>query len=231
MTLQAFTRTAGAALIAAAALCAPLPCRADTPVAADTLTASEAFVRMPAKTLDLLTTSMRRDMLDYYTRQDSIADVMNALEGFSRLVRPVTPDYLQAEITPVSTLTVRLLPAKKGKIVMTIYTLGDSLRAADSEIRFYDAQMRELRRDKWIRIASSEDFLDLTGLDSHTRRELTELIPFPTVSYCVGPDSPDLTATLTVGEFLGKETMERLKPYLRPEITYTWTDKGYKLKK
>ena len=79
---------------------------------ADSLTASDAFVRMPAQTLDILTTSMRLDLLDYY-RADSIYRVPNVMEGLSYLHRPLTRDYVKVQITPVTTLTLRMMPWKR----------------------------------------------------------------------------------------------------------------------
>ena len=192
------------------------------------ITASEAFVRMPATTLDLLNSSMRRDMLDYL-KADSVYNVMNTMEGFSHLNAPLTDNYLQVQVTPVSRFTVKILPAKKGNIVMTLYTVGDADSATDSELRFYDDSLNELPRDKFIKLASTDDFLDLKGVDGKTRKELRSIVPFPTVDYTVSPDGNTMKAELTVGEFIGKEDMERLAPYLHRERTYIWNGKKWTL--
>lgn len=193
-----------------------------------TFTASDAFVKLPASTLDLLTTSMRKDLLDYY-RNDSIYRVRNAMQGLSYLERPVTDQYLKVHLTHVTTLTMRLLPSKKGPVVMSIYTVGDSIQAHDSEIDFFDSSMTPLKRDKLIKLASTEDFLDTKGLDRHQRDELRGLVPFPTVEYSIGETGDTLTARLTVGEFIGKEAMEKLKPHLISERKYLWDGSKFKL--
>ena len=51
---------------------------------ADTISLRRAFIDFPSPALDLLTRSMRLDMLDYY-EADSIYRVKNALEGLSSL--------------------------------------------------------------------------------------------------------------------------------------------------
>lgn len=197
----------------------------------DTLTASDILVRMPARTLDILTVSQRKDMLDYY-KVDSVYNVMNVMEGFSHLNPPVTNDYLQVQITPVTCYTVRMLPYKKNeRIAMTIYTVGDSLQAYDSEIRFYDANMQELKRDKFIKTASTDDFLELKDVDGKLKKELRRMVPFPTVKYTVSPDSGTMTAELTVGEFLGKEVMDKLSPYLQRTRQYRWTGSKWEIVK
>lgn len=202
---------------------------ADKAEVRERLTASEAFVRYPAHTLTLLKESKRQDMIDYY-KADSIADVMNSMEGLSHLIRPVTSEWLKVQVTPVTTLTIRVLPYKQdGQIVMSVYTIGDSLQASDSEVRFYDEKMTELKRDKFIKIARSEDFFDFRGTDGKTKKEILELVPFPTVEYINTPDGTGLTARLTVGEFMSKEDMEKISPYLRRERQYRWTGNRYEL--
>lgn len=186
---------------------------------------------MPAETLDLLTLNMRLDMIDYYNVKDSVYSVPNTMEGLSHLVRPMTNDYIKVQITPVTTLTMRVLPLRKKQIVVSAYTVGDSLQAADSDLRFYDAAMNELRRDKFIKLASTVDFFDFEGVDRKTRRELLGLVPFPTVEYTPHPDNTSLTARLTVGEFLGRETLDKIEPYLRRERVYEWNGHRYEMKK
>lgn len=215
---------ASAALLAVSAL--PAASATPSPALTDTVTASDAFVAMPAQTLDLLTRSMRLDMLEYW-KIDSIADIANTMEGFSHLCRPVTDVWLKVQVTPVTTLTIRMLPTRKGRIAATVYTIGDSLQAADSEIRFYDAEMNELKRDRFIKTPSSEDFFDFKGVDHKLRKELLSLVPFPTVEYTLSPDGTDLKARLTVGKYMGREDLEKITPYLRRDRVYHWTGSKY----
>lgn len=198
------------------------------PTLPDSISAREAFVKMPAQSLDLLDQAMRREML-HYLDADTICDVMNAMEGMSHLIAPVTDRYLRVQVTPVTTLCLHTLPYKKGMVVASIYTVGDSLQAKDSDLRFYDTEMHPLPREKFIKIAESKDFLDLKDVDSSTRRELLSLIPFPTVEYSLSPGSDILTATLTVGEFMGKENMDKLLPYLQRTRSYRWNGTRYEL--
>lgn len=189
--------------------------------AASAISASDAFVRLPAKALDLLTTSMRKDMLDYY-KNDSIYKVKNAMGGESYIIEPVTQDYIKVQVTPVTVLTVKLLPSKHGPVVMTLYTTGDSLQARDSDIRFYDRGFKELPRDKYIKSVSTADFLDVVNLKGREREKLKSLVPFTTVEYSVSPESMTLTANLTVAKILGKEALEMLSPHLDCECLYRW---------
>lgn len=203
-----------------------------TAEAADTLTARDAFVSIGAETLDILSTSMRLDMLDYY-ETDSIYSVPNMMNGLSYLHRPVTEDYIKVQVTPVTTLTLKVLPhkGKMGQVVASAYTISDSLQAGDTDLRFYDSRMQPLPREKFLKLPDIEDFFNFEGVDRDKRRELEALIPFPTVIYTFSPDSDEMKATLTVGEYLSKESNEKIAPYMRRERTYRWNGSKYELEK
>lgn len=192
--------------------------------------ASSVFVNLPAGTLDLLTLSERLDLLDYY-KVDSIAEVVNVMEGFSHLVRPVTDDYLKVQITPVSTLTVKILPVGKGRMAVAAYTVGDSIEASDTDLKFFDEKLVELPASRFIKLASTADFFNFEGVDRSTRKEMLDLVPFPTVEYTFEPESDRLHARLTVHEFLGKETLDKISPYLQRDRWYKWTGKKFRLEK
>lgn len=196
---------------------------------ADSITASEIFAKMPAKTLDILSYSHRLDLIDYM-KADSVYNVMNVMEGFSHINPPMTRDYIQVQLTPVSVFTVRMLQNKKKEpIAMTIYTVGDSLLAHDSEIRFYDTNLEELDRDKYIKPLSTQDFFDFKGVDGSKRKDLLDMIPFPTVEYTIAPEGDVLKARLTVGEFLSKEVLEKIRPYLRRDRELKWNGSKFEL--
>lgn len=192
-------------------------------------TAREAFLRFPAPTLDLLTTVMRNDLLTYYDA-DTLRKVPNAMEGLSSLVRPLNDSYLSCQITPVSTLTLKVLPAGKKRIVAAVYTISNSGHAADSELSFYDDMMRPVKTKKHIHLADIEDFIRVPkGHEgAQLKHELIGLIPYPMVEYRLNPDDNTLTARLTVESYLGSETMLRLKPYIIPELKYAWTGKQFR---
>lgn len=199
--------------------------------APDTVTASQAFVNLPASRLELLTPAMRLDLVDYY-RADSIYSVKNAMEGLSHLIRPLTGNYLKVQITPVTTLTLKLLPLKKGgHILATSYTIGDSLQSADSDLRFFSDKFKEIKRSKIIHDIRVEDFIDFKELKGSEKKDLLDYIPFPTVEYQFSPDNYTLTAILTAEGFLSKEAYEKMKPYLIPKRQYGWDGKKYKLVK
>ncbi len=197
----------------------------------DSITSRRAFLELPVQNLDIIPRSARLDMLEYLDA-DSVYQARNSMEGLSELVPPVTKDYLMVRITPVSTISFKVLPLKKGgQIVVTSYTVGSDLRSADSEVCFFDAAMQPLKRQKFLKPAEVKDFLRLENVDKATSRRLLELIPFPTVEYTLSPDSTSIEATLTVRKAMGKEDYAEVEPYLRPHRVFIWNGTEFRLEK
>lgn len=191
-------------------------------------TAREAFINMPGDIAELLTRQMREDMMMYYDA-DTIRAIYNNLGGMSKLQRPVTDNYLKCVISPVSTITIKVLPYKGSKIIAAVYTIDNPGMAADSQIMFYDERMRPLKVDKHIRLARIQDFMH--KMDHDQSKDLMSLIPFPMIEYTLLPETDDLNACLTSMEYIGIEDAERLSPHIKPGIIYRWNGKKYVMEK
>ena len=191
----------------------------------DTLTASEVFVRLPLKTLEILGRSQRLDMLDYYD-VDSIYRAPNGMEGLSELVS-VTPRYLEVKITPVTEMQILILPKVKEAAAVVLYTINGDRQAADTDVSFFDMDLKELPREKYLEYPEIFDFFTIP--DKETKDRIEELVPFPTIEFRAEPGSTDLTATLTVGEFMGKENYDYIKKYMKGALRYRYDGKRYKL--
>ena len=180
------------------------------------LTASKVFAEAPLEVLDMLRPSTRLDMLDYWTQADSVLTAVNALGGESRLVS-VAPDYLKAEITPVSTLEIKILGEGKKQVVMTLYTVGDADMAQDTEVRFFDSKLRPLDARKYLKAPQLADFFTLkgSGLDEEDLREKAR---YAAVVYSTGPGPEPLTATLTTLRAISQEDRDLLTPLLTPTL-------------
>lgn len=192
------------------------------------LLASEAFADMPLSVMDMVDKSRRLDMLDYYS-VDSIAKVPNTMEGVSYLEK-VTPDYLKVCLTPVSTMTIKILPSKKGDIVMVAYTVGGNDQAYDTDLKFFDTSFNELKRDKYIKEIALDQFFNFP--DKAAKQEINEAIPFPTVMYSPDVEGTGMTAELTVGKFLSLDGRKLLKKYIKPTgLRYRWDGSKFNLEK
>lgn len=212
-----------AVLSMALLLSATLSAVAKTVDAGDSLTAPRVLADIPLEVLDMLRVSARLDMIDYYEQLDSLHTVNDALGGNSRL-EMVAPDYLKLSVTPVSTLEIKILPYKKRDIVMTLYTTGGEGIAKDTEVAFFDADLRPLPVDKFLKRPDIADFFNLKESDI-SEKELKDILPFMAVEYSIGSEETPLRASLTTQEMLSEETKEILTPILKPSLTAEWKDK------
>ena len=180
--------------------------KAETP---DTISARRAFVEMPTTVLDILSPDTRLDMLDYFDADREYV-ATNDLRGESRLLT-LTPDYAEVNVTPVSTLQIKVLPLKnKSQVVMAIYTVGEAGGASESDVYFFDSKMQPVAKEKFFKEPGLADFFDLKG-SSLKAKDLDRYIPFHSVVYRLNPDNT-LTATLAIDDILPIETRQLLTP-------------------
>lgn len=219
------------AILLLIACSAAVPNRAaaeEIPIAAeDTVwvaTARQAFLNLPPDALHLLSRQMREDMLAYLDN-DTIRPIYNALGGQSSLTRPVTDTYLKCQISPMSSMTIRILPAKKSPLIATVYTIDSPGQPADSQISFYDMQMKPVKTSKHLSLARIQDYI--VNSDHEKKKQIMDAIPFPTVEYVLGPDGNTLTATLTAQNLLGEEQLQEIRKYLNPTLTYIWNGRKF----
>lgn len=194
----------------------------------DTISARRAFIEMPALVLDLLPKDTRLDMLAFWD-VDSVWDATNEFEGKSRLTA-LTDDFAKVEITPVSTMQIKVLPyGKNGQVVMTIYTTGGDGESKDSDIRFYDTAMNELDSSKFFRIPDLKEFFSFPKGSKTKISEIEDIMPFYTIDFEASATDDTLTGRLTPGDFLTVEDLKLVSLFMVPEIKYIWNGKNFKL--
>lgn len=103
---------------------------------------------MPDTMVTLLTKNNMLDFPDYLDTQMR-AEVRNRLGGTSEMTR-LTDDYTEVRVSASSTMQLKLLPYKGGKVILSIYTylLNDS--TGDSRIRFFDTKWNELEGRRFM---------------------------------------------------------------------------------
>lgn len=219
------------ALLAVTAM-AIIPGAAARPkVAADTITAAEAFLKMPQQDLDLLSLSMRQDMLDYMVERDSVYKKSNIYMGLS-WIETMRPDYMSVHLSDVSSLVINLLPqGKRLPLVMTLYTIDDGNGTSDTTVKFFDNSMQELPTAKFLKVPDPKDFYNIPKDSEITEKDIEEEMPFYTIEMTVNPTTGELTGRLTSADGLSPEQKHRLSPYIRKELHWIWTGKRMKLQK
>lgn len=132
----------------------------------------------------------------------------------------------------MSTLDLKVVKTKKGAdLVVSVYTISGDNQASDSDLKFFDSSMNELPRDKYLKLPDLSYFFDIPKGSLTTMKEIKEMVPFPTIEYFLSPGSTDIKAKLTVGAFMDQDDYNIMKLFLKPEITYRWDGKSYKLVK
>ncbi len=193
--------------------------------------AAKFFTDMPLDVMELINRSHRLDLLDYYAA-DSIAEVPNGMEGFSKLIK-VTPDYLKVQITPESTMSITVIPATPDTIFQCIYTIGTDGIANDSELRFYTSDFTQLPTQKLIQAPVLTDFISVSGVFGKERKEIVKqlqgMIPFTSITYEAEPASATLTARLTSHSITKSPETDKLMQYIQPDLKFVWTGRKYKL--
>lgn len=193
------------------------------------LTARYVFENLHNSALEILPVTTRLDMLDYWD-VDSVYNALNAMEGLSRL-EEVKSDYLKVSVTPVSNLEIKILPDKKSKIVMTVYTVGDDVQAQDSQIKFYDESLQEIPSEKYFEMPRVRDFFDIPKGSATKMKEIEDMIPFPTIAFSAFPGSNNLQARLTVEKYINEDDWNIAKLFVKPYITYIWEKGKLKIEK
>ena len=189
-------------------------------------TAGDAFIAMPRQYLDILTISMRQDMLDYMLA-DSIRRQQNVFLSES-WIEKMTPDYMSVHLTDASSLQIKILPLIDKKwgenVVLTIYTVTADNGMADSTLKFWSEDMKELPLQKFFTLPDPKSFFSFPKGEKVNKKEIYELIPFYTIRYSIGPGPAELQGELTNSDYLTLEQAAKVKPYLRPGKSWIWRD-------
>ena len=192
-------------------------------------TARHVFEKLHSSALEILPVSVRLDMLDYWD-VDSVYKASNVMEGLS-WIEKVTPDYLKVRITPVSTLEIKILPAKKSDLAMTIYTVGDDVQAQDGQIKFYDEDLDLLNTNDYLVMPRVKDFFEIPKGSVTKMSEIESMIPFPTIAFTANPENTNIEARLTVEQYINQDDWNIAKLFVKPYIILDWKKDKYKVEK
>lgn len=191
------------------------------------MNAMEAFTKLPPSVLEMIGKSQRLDMLDYYAA-DSIAHVRNAHGGESYLIS-ADSTKVEVQVTPASKLSVMVLPWRSSQLIATCYTIGDSIEAQDSWLRFFDTDFREIPSTKFIPLPQIEDFFNVSGKErKKLEKDIDTYVPFPVFLMEFPSSEPVLSISLEIKKLISKEEYDKIAPALKDEIQYRWTGSKFK---
>ena len=181
------------------------------------------FVSMPDSIAPLLTQTNKEDCIDFLDSKMK-AEVTNRLGGKSEMTL-LAEDYVFVQMTPNSTLEMKLLPVNDStKVVCMVKTVCAS--ACNSDIKFYASDWSKKLEDGDFSLKPSADAF---FLPNDTLPEEGVLIrkkaDMHLMKASLSKDDASLSFIYTTPDYLNKEDREKLLPYLRKEpIVFRWQD-------
>lgn len=184
--------------------------------------AKTCFKNMPDSLCPLLSAVNRADFIDFLESKMK-AEVTNSFGGKSEMTE-LSPDYIRVQMTPQSTWQMKLLPMNDStKVICTVSTV--CAPACDSHINFYTTDWKELPAASYLpALPAMDDFIiqapDTVDIYEYqaARRQADMLL----VKTDLSAKDTALTFTFTTPDYMEKEAAEKLKPFIRRPIAYTW---------
>lgn len=184
--------------------------------------AKTCFKNMPDSICPLLSAVNRADFIDFLESKMK-AEVTNSFGGKSEMTE-LSPDYIRVQMTPQSTWQMKLLPVNDStKVICTVSTV--CAPACDSHINFYTTDWKELPAASYLpALPAMDDFIiqapDTVDVYEYqaARRQADMLL----VKTDLSSKDTALTFTFTTPDYMEKEAAEKLKPFIRRPIAYTW---------
>ena len=180
------------------------------------------FVNLPDSIEPLLTKVNKEDCVDFLD-SGMKAVVKNRFDRSAEL-KVLTSDYLQMQLSDVSTLELKLLPLKDSvRVICMVKTVCAS--ACDSDIRFFDTKWNELDASDFLKYPVEEVFyLPLDSLTDDVQ-ELRAKADICLMKASLSADDSSLTWEYTTPLTLHKDDREKLIPLLRKEpLVMQWVE-------
>lgn len=182
--------------------------------------AKDYFINMPDSILPLLTPVNRADCIDFLGSKMK-AEVTNRFGAKSEMTG-LSPDYIRMQMTSQSTWQMKLLSLNDTiKIICTLSTACAPV--CDSDIRFYSTDWKELSASAFLAMPAAADFLSVPDtLADYSVRDALQGVDLLLMKADFSPNDNKLTFTFTTPEYLGQETSDKIKAYIRTPLIYVW---------
>ena len=180
------------------------------------------FVNLPDSIEPLLTKVNKEDCVDFLD-SGMKAVVKNRFDRSAEL-KVLTSDYLQMQLSDVSTLELKLLPLKDPvRVICMVKTVCAS--ACDSDIRFFDTKWNELDASDFLKYPVEDVFyLPLDSLTDDVQ-ELRAKADICLMKASLSADDSSLTWEYTTPLTLHKDDREKLIPLLLKEpLVMQWVE-------
>ena len=182
------------------------------------------FTNMPDSLSPLLTAVNRADFIDFLESKMK-AEVTNRFGGKSEMTE-LTPDYIRVQVTPQSIWQMKLLSVNDStRLICTVSTV--CAPACDSHVKFYTTDWRELPSAPYLAsLPGMDDFITPASdtVDVYQYQDARLQADMLLMKADLSGKDATLTFTFTTPDYMEKEAAEKLKPFLRRPVSYTWKE-------
>lgn len=180
------------------------------------------FIALPDSLSPLLTKVNREDFGDFLA-SNMKAEVRNRF-GRTSEMKILTDNYLLLQSSSASTVEMKLLPLNDStQIICVVQTY--MAPAADSKISFYDTSWKELPCKQFVQLPAENQFYKPTenGVQADSLRNLRTSADMYLLKAELSDQNTTLSFTYTTPDYMDKETVHKLSPYLyNKPIIYRW---------
>lgn len=190
--------------------------------------AKACFKSMPDSLCPLLSAVNRADFIDFLESKMK-AEVTNNFGGKSEMTE-LTSDYLHVQMTPQSTWQMKLLAVSDTTKVICVVSTACA-PACDSHIRFYTTDWAELPVSSYLPVLPTmNDFIAEAADSVHTYefQDACRQADMLLMKADLSAKEATLTFTFTTIDYMNKEAAEKLKPFVRRPVVYTWDGKSFR---
>ncbi|KAA6319974.1 hypothetical protein EZS27_030192 [termite gut metagenome] len=188
------------------------------------------FITMPDTLVPLLTSVNRADFVDFL-ESNMKARVKNKFENLSEMT-DLTPDYIRLQMTSRSTLQMKLLAINDTTKVICMVSTACAPEC-DSYIRFFATDWKELPAQNYLTLLPKPDdfFLPPDSVCIGECDSMRTQMDMVLLKADLSKTDTTLSFTLTTPRYMGEETLNKWKGYLREVIVYEWKDGRFQLVK
>ena len=180
------------------------------------------FVSMPDSIAPLLTKVNREDCIDFLA-SNMKAEVKNRF-GQPTELKKLTDDYLLLKVSAVSTAEMKLLPLNDSvKVICVVQTYQGPV--SDSRVSFYDTSWKSLPAENFLTLPAEDAFYKtpVTEAQTDSLKNLRTRADMFLLKAVLSEKDTSLSFVYTTPDYLDKETLKEIKPYLVAEpLKYVW---------
>lgn len=184
--------------------------------------AKNYFKNIPDSLCPLLTAVNRADFIDFL-ESNMKAEVTNKFGHKSEMTR-LSSDYICVQMTPQSSWQMKLLSVNDStQVICAISTV--CAPACDSDIAFYSTDWKKLLNFSFLpQQPIMHDFMNERpdSVDVYKYQKMISQADMLLMKAELSAEDDNLTFIFTTPQYMEKTVSEKLAPFIKESIVYTW---------